>query len=478
MPGSDPDFEGHPFQGKPSAVIGRAIEDSGLVNEGDRGLVMVSGGADSVALLHGLHWMLGGQALIALHVNYGLRKEADSDEGLVADICERLGVELVVHKAGRPEGNVQAWARSVRFTEAERILEERDLDWIAVGHNRSDQAETFIYRLASSPGVRSLLAMPARSGTVIRPLLELDRDVIRRMIQPVSRFAEDATNDDISFARNRIRKQLITEMEAVNSGAELNIARTRAELEEDEEVLADLATGALGQAGYLPGQGLDGRELVRQPPAVRRRMLRLVTEEELGRPVAINRKIASDAARLVEEPEGGELELGGGDRLLIRRGRISVKSGGGTGGEEIPMPETVPLDGGTVRFGDWKIKSSVITRAEAGSGLGNRRMAFLDQESLLLWLIETSPGPDDLLLTVREWRHGDRVQPLGMEGSKKLQDVFTDALVPAENRRTWPVIAIGETVIWLPGLVRSRHLLLEAGSGPVIRLEATPPFPI
>ncbi len=105
-------------------------------------------------------------------------------------------------------------------------------------------------------------------------------------------------------------------------------------------------------------------------------------------------------------------------------------------------------------------------------------MAFLDHEDLLLWLIETSPGPDDLLLTVREWRHGDRVQPMGMDGSKKLQDVFTDALVPAERRRSWPVIAIGETIIWLPGLVRSRHLLLGDGRGPVLRLEATSTFPI
>ncbi len=459
-------------------MIVRAIEDSGLVKSEDRVLVLVSGGADSVALLFGLQYLLGGDALVALHVNYGLRRDADADQELVEGICRELGVELVVHRAGRPEGNVQAWARSIRFAEAERIREERGLDWIAVGHNRSDQAETFIYRLASSPGVRPLLAMPPRSGSVIRPLLALDRSLIRRMMEAVSDYAEDATNQNESFARNRIRKRLIAEMEEINSGAELNITRTRAELEEDEEVLTGLAGKALEEAGYRPDKGLDGPALVRQLPGVRRRMLRLISEEALGRPVAVTREIAADAVRLAASPEGGELELGGGDRFLIRRGRVSVRSGGGTGTGEIPLPVGVPLGGGTVEYGDWKIKSAVITRPEAGSGLGNRRMAFLDHEDLLLWLIETSPGPDDLLLTVREWRHGDRVQPMGMDGSKKLQDVFTDALVPAERRRSWPVIAIGETIIWLPGLVRSRHLLLGDGRGPVLRLEATSTFPI
>lgn len=478
MPEPERGFPGQPFVSKPLQIIVAAIEESGLVEVGDRCLVLVSGGADSLALLFGLHNVLGEDAITVLHVNYGLRREADADQELVARACRELGVELVVHRAGRPEGNIQAWARSIRLSEAEGIRDERGLDWIAVGHNRSDQAETFIYRLASSPGVRPLLAMPPRAGRVIRPLLSLERGVIRRMMKRISDYAEDATNNDLSFSRNRIRKRLMEEMEAINPGAELNITRTRAELEEDEEVLSELANSAVERAGYRTENGLDGLELVRQPLAVRRRMLRLISEEKLGRPVAITTKIAANAARLVEEPEGGELELGGGDRLLIRRGLITVRSGGGEGGEEIPMPGRVPLDSGTVEYGDWTIKSTLITRSEAGSGLGNRRMAFLDHEALLLWLIETSPGPDDLLLTVREWRHGDRVQPLGMDGSKKLQDVFTDALVPVERRRSWPVIAIGETVIWLPGLVRSRHLLLAEGNGPVLRLEATSSLPI
>ncbi|HNH87287.1 MAG TPA: tRNA lysidine(34) synthetase TilS, partial [Solirubrobacterales bacterium] len=202
--------------------------------------MLVSGGADSVALLLGLHLVLGAGHLVALHVNYGLRPTADDDERLVRRICEQLEVELVVLRAGEAEGNMQAWARKIRLDEAERIRSERGLDWIAVGHNRSDQVETFIYRLVSSPGARSLLAMPPRSGNLIRPLLTLDRGLIRTMLERVT-HSEDPTNDDPAFARNRIRLEVMPALEQVNSGAELNVVRTRAELAEDEEVLMRLA---------------------------------------------------------------------------------------------------------------------------------------------------------------------------------------------------------------------------------------------
>lgn len=108
MPAPDPGFESFRFGGKPAHFIGGAIRESGLVSEGDRGVVLVSGGADSVALLLGLHLVLGAGQLVALHVNYGLRPTADDDERLVRRICERLEVELVVLRAGEAEGNMQA----------------------------------------------------------------------------------------------------------------------------------------------------------------------------------------------------------------------------------------------------------------------------------------------------------------------------------------------------------------------------------
>ena len=440
-------------------------------------MVLVSGGADSVALLFGLASVLGPANLLTLHVNYGLRPEADQDQALVTRTCEALGVELAVHRAGSIRGNRQAWAREVRLGEAERIRSERELDWIALGHNRTDQAETFLYRLASSPGARGLLAMPPRSGRIIRPLLELDRGLIRRMLEFGPDYAEDQSNEDITYARNRIRHRMLPVLESINPAAELNITRTRAELEEDEDALASLAAEAMPAAPWKPESGLDGAVLTGRHPAIRRRILRRLAEAALGRPVAVTPAIEADVLRLLEQPEGGAVELGGGDRFTLRRGRVEVESGGGTG-EKAPPPGPVPLNlnSGLAEFGDWTIESTLTDESGARAGFGDPWNAYVDQEDLLFWLIETSPGPDDPLLALRPWREGDRIEPLGMSGSKKLQDVFTDALVPAPRRRTWPVVVSGETVIWVPGLSRSRHFLIRGPAKPVLRLHATPPF--
>lgn len=444
----------------PETSFAAIIRESGLVSGGDRGVVMVSGGADSVALLNGLSEVLGADSLVALHVNYGLRDESVQDEQLVRRHCDRLGVELVIRRAGPPRGNTQAWARAERYESAEAIRSERDLDWIAVGHNRSDQVETFIYRLAASPGVRSLLAMPSRSGRVIRPLLGVSGSLLRERARDLGlEFAEDASNRDQRYARNRIRHEVIPSLERVSPAAALNIARTREELAEDDEALTAAAIAAIEALGPEGAERLPAEELAKQHPAVRRRMLRQLAETRLGRPVAVPMILAAEVTRLASDPEGGRLDLGGGASFLVEAGRVGVL----TSDEEIdvPGPLRIGIATGSFVFGEWEIESSRTTEELARKAFGDPWTAFLDLEG-------TMP-------VLRSWQKGDRVEPLGMTGSKKLQDVFTDALVPASRRGAWPVLVAGETVIWVPGLVRSKHRLIGGPDKPVLHLQATPP---
>lgn len=451
------------FGGEPDRVIGGAIRDSDLIKNGDQGVVLVSGGADSVALLVGLVSILGPDSLAVLHVNYGLREGADSDESLVRQLCEELQVELAVIQAGKPAGNLQAWAREVRLQAAERIRIDRNSDWIAVGHNRSDQVETMLYRLAASPGSRSLLAMPQRSGHVIRPLLALDRTTIRLSIGEVTAFAEDPTNEDLTFARNRIRHRLIPELERINSAAELNLTKTRAELFEDEEALSQLAKRVVEESRFDPDLGLGADVLAKQPAAVRRRILRHLAEAGLRRPVAITQDLVVQAERLLSEPEGGELDLGGGGKFLIDRGAIRViESAEAMDQPKLVSPVSFDSEVENLRFGDWAFEIGQVGGTEATSRFGDPWEAFFEvDESPLSW---------------RTCRSGDKIEPLGMEGSKRLQDVFTDARVPASRRALWPVLTAGETIVWIPGLVRSRHLLVVDSDSRVLWLEARPPF--
>src|SRR3954471_11452861 len=133
------------------------VAAGGLLEPGRPVVVLLSGGRDSVCLLDLAVELSGAPA--ALHVNYGLRDEAAGDEAHCRALCERLGIELAVERAARPDdapGNLQAWARDVRYAAA---TEAAAGDLVAVGHTASDQAETVLYRLAASPGRRALLGM-------------------------------------------------------------------------------------------------------------------------------------------------------------------------------------------------------------------------------------------------------------------------------------------------------------------------------
>jgi tRNA(Ile)-lysidine synthase len=143
-------------------------------------VVMLSGGRDSTCLLDVAVALQGSGSVSALHVNYGLRASSDGDAAHCAALCEQLGVELEVVRAERvraqpPSGNLQAWARDVRYAQAERAARERDA-LIAAGHTASDQVETILYRLAASPGRRALLGMVASEGRLIRPLRAVTRE--------------------------------------------------------------------------------------------------------------------------------------------------------------------------------------------------------------------------------------------------------------------------------------------------------------
>ena len=266
-------------------------------------LLLLSGGRDSVCLLDTLRWP-------ALHVNYGLRPEAAADERFCRELCDRLGVELHVHRAAEPAGNVQAWARDVRYAVA---LELTDGD-VATGHTATDQVEGVLYRLAASPGRRALLGMREREGRVVRPLLQMTREetaaYCRERELP---WIEDASNEDPRFARSRARAGLVPALRALHPAAEANVLATIEILRAEAEVLDGLVDEFLRGRTSVPAA-----ELRALPESLRR----LVFIELAGAPVGhrVDEVIAL---------ERGEVHVGCGRRAVVRRGTIEVTALGG-----------------------------------------------------------------------------------------------------------------------------------------------------
>jgi tRNA(Ile)-lysidine synthase len=431
-----------------------AIRSSGLVAEDSSGVALCSGGTDSAALAAGLAELRGPAAVLVLHLNYGLRPDSDRDEAVCRELCERFGLELIVERPRLGEGNVQAEAREARYAAAEALRRQRGLDWVASGHTRTDLAETVIYRLATSPGRRALLGLRPRRGVIVRPLLNLDRGRVRVLATEAELpFRDDPTNADPLYARNRIRNEVLPVLRELSPAAEQVIAATQAELAEESEALEELASEALRSAGAEVGVVIGAEALAGLPPALRRLVLRALAERVAGEPVPLGRERAAAIWRLAQEPEGGAIELGGGVEAQVEQGHIRFRTGPAAEPEERTL--AVP---GVCRFGHWEVRAEVGGSGPAANGVDR---ATLD------------PGRLGETLHVRSWRDGDRIRPLGLGGSKSLQDLFTDRKVPRSLRRTLPVVTAGDRIAWIAGVAVSDEFAAPPGSERVAVLSAS-----
>jgi tRNA(Ile)-lysidine synthase len=395
-----------------------------------RVIVMLSGGADSVCLLHR---MLASHEVTALHVNYGLRPEAGGDEAFCRSLCADLGVPLEVRSAPASSGNVQAWARDVRYTEALRLAVELEAD-VAVGHTASDQVETVLYRLAASPGRRALLGMREREGRLIRPLLGWTRSQTREYCRSHGLpWREDASNESLEFARNRVRLELLEALRSVHPAAEANVLRTleilRDEAEVLEAVVAEVATDSVEALRALP-------------PALAR-----LAVQRLAGPEAPSVRRHVEAILALPQEGTHALDVGSGWRAVVEYGRLRFDPAPAPGAEPAAATLAVP---GTLRFGDG------LVSAERGD--------FPPAEGVLDAATLAAP------LVVRGWQPGDRMRPLGLGGTRSLQDLFTDRKIPRERRHSLPVVVSGEEIAWIPGVATAEAFKVTESTRERVRL--------
>jgi tRNA(Ile)-lysidine synthase len=455
-----------------NGAIGRvmaAAEASGTLSAGDgtpgiepRVLVMVSGGADSVCLLHVTAQLLGAARVHALHVNHGLRAAAPEDERLCTEMCARLGVELHIERVEIPaRGNTEGLARAARYEAAERVRASAGLDLIATGHTASDQVETILYRLVSSPGRRALLGMEPVRGRLARPLLAVPRDDTRAYCEEAGLpWTEDESNADRRLARNRLRLEVLPLLREINAGADGNVLATAAQLRDEAQVLEQAVNEALGRtgAGGMP-PAVDAGRLAAEPSAVRRLVLRRLAEAAAGSTVALGPDDARAIERLAERGGSGTVDLGAGLHATVEYGIVRFGRGPGRGDGPPPAPAALAIPG-RCRFGEWEVVSERDPPAPAGD-LGSVDRPLLDASRV---------APT---LTVRAWRDGDRMKPLGLDGTKSLQDLFGDRKVPRSLRRSLPVVESDGEIAWVAGVAVSDRFRVGPETRATVRLTAS-----
>src|SRR5215207_7213046 len=305
------------------------VRAGGLLPAGEPVVVLLSGGRDSVCLLDVAVRLAGADSVSAVHVNYGLRDEAIDDERHCTALCERLGVALAIERPRRPEagGNLQAWARDVRYAAATRRALESDPArppaTVAAGHTADDQVETILYRLASSPSRRALLGMRPRDGRLVRPLLSVTRaETTAYCEQRGLAWRDDVTNGGGRYARNRVRNGLVPALEQIHPAAAANVLRTASLLRDEGEVLDALVGEQLDErAGRVE---IPLERLAALPAALRRLVVQRLADGAAGKLVPGAARHADEVAAL-RRTGRAMLDLGGGVRAVAERGVLHAE---------------------------------------------------------------------------------------------------------------------------------------------------------
>jgi len=443
-------------------------------------LLGLSGGPDSVALLHALLALQEQGAIqrpTAAHLNHGLRgDESDRDETFVRGLCERLELDLVVERASglsNREGNLEERARLCRHNFLNRLAERCGAGYIALAHHAGDQAETVLLRLLRGCGVAGAAAMAeAGPGRLLRPMLGLRRSEVLGYLDAIgAAFVIDSTNLHGSNTRSRLRNELIPLIErdyAPRLTSRLN--EFADEMRSANDFLTQCAIAELRRRTTDGEFDLSGFQSLH--PVLTAAILREYLRERCGDLRGVNRvHIDSMRSLCLDGPPNGVCALPGEWRMRRAYDRALI--------EQAPLVKAAPFE---VRLVD----GVTITVNDAGFAFDLHAMeasgAFLAAHPGYLHTgpMETLFDADSVgdCLVVRSFRHGDRIRPLGMDGSRKIQDVFTDLKLPRERRQSWPLVTTdnGE-ILWIPGMARGRDALVTPATRKVLNLSVRPLLP-
>jgi len=439
-------------------------------------LAAVSGGPDSMTLLSVLDDLskeLGFRLAIA-HFDHQIRDSGDDDRKLIERFAKGLALPVYSGAADVPElvkttgDTLEEAARKARYEFLMRVADEVKAQRIATGHTRDDQAETVLMRILHGTGIRGLAGIPTRRGRIIRPLLCVRREETLAYCDVMGiPYTMDPTNQDTKILRNRIRLELLPNLEsAYHNGAEENLLRLSKNAQ-------DMIAGIRVRTHPLIEQNL--RSITDHEWALN--VARIATLDDtsivillgdvfagsIGCDMDFARVHYEEVVRLMRDSRGSGkmLSLPGltikkeYENLIITRPRAKTSV--------LPTLDyraTLTFPGET-RAAGAVIKTEIVGSAELGKQEGAKatnRTAFFAMERLTLPLVLRAP------------KTGDRMQPFGMTGTKKLSDIFVDKKIPGRERAKTFVVADADEIVWVVGVTTNEKSRVQGDSDKVIKI--------
>lgn len=396
--------------------------------EGGTILCALSGGEDSTCLLDCL-WQLGqarGFTVAAGHLNHLMRPTAQRDEDFVKALCQERNIPLYTRRtdvtalAERENISLEEAGRQARYDFLHDTADDIGAAFIATAHHREDQAETVLLQLLRGTGTQGLTGIPPVRGRIIRPLLDTDKASITAYLEERGiGHVFDETNDQRTYARNRLRLDIMPQLLDINPALAAHICRTADILRGENELLDDLARQRLPQ----DGTAVETSAFASAPEPLRRRMARLLVERL---PIGKKDFTARHYDALVRLAEtGGSLSLPYGASAVCADGVLTLFL-------KAPPPEETPLTVGDNRFGTWRV---TVSEAPLAGAMAVRRLP----------------------LTVRTWQRDDRMRLPESRGQRSLKRLMADGNIPLSQRETWPVVcADGRPIaLWQVGIDES-----------------------
>jgi len=449
-----------------------------LIEKGEGVVVGVSGGPDSVCLLHVLNSLSENLKLrlFAVHINHMLRgEEADADQKYVESLCEKLGVPLYVRSfdiggiAAREGISLEEAGREIRYREFDKISRDVGADKIAVAHNRNDQAETVLMNIMRGTGMDGLKGMDFKRGNIVRPLLEIDRKDIEEYCRIHSLNPRtDSSNLESLYTRNKIRLELIPHMSRL-SGTDIteSLFRMSRLIKEDSEFIEDAAIQAFCESTSAKDAGeicLDVEKLKKNPPAILKRVIRLAVREIKGNLKGIENVHVEKAVDLcINGQTGKQIHLPSGLKIsksynVLKISKIKDLKKTPAFCEQVKIPGTTVIE-----HLDAVLTADILPNDGDFSFQGNVKnrslVQFFDYNRLY----------DGIY--IRNRKNGDVFKPYKSNGTKKLKEYFIDCKIPKEIRDEIPVIACGNEIVWIIGHKISDKFIVTENTKNILRLE-------
>jgi len=396
--------------------VAQAIRRYAIFDPGERVLVAVSGGPDSLALLDLLHELapVFALSLRVAHFDHGWRPGSEDDARFVEALGERYGYPVTTGRAAPDVPHTEDAARTARYAFLRETARAAGSAVIATGHTRDDQVETLLLHLLRGSGTHGLAAMRHRAGDLARPLLQISRAEVAAHLRGRNLTAlSDPTNADLRHPRNRLRRTVLPALDAFRPQARRLLARAAEILaEEDQYLEQEIAT-------TFTTEILEDRtRFAAQPPPIQRRLIRRLLPE-LG-----FEQVEALRALVVSGRQGQRLSLPGHQTAQVVDQRIEILPPSGAATRSAALPQLA------VRRCD----------CDPATFAARDRVGHVDAATVSLPLTVSTRAP------------GDRLQPLGFPHRKKLQDVLVDARVPRHLRQSLPIIRDQQGIVWVPGV--------------------------